>query len=97
MRTFHIQRHKDCSGISGTGRVAEGVLFFDGTIALRWQTKTPTLSFFNSLADLEAIHGHDGASEIVWHKSVDFADEVLSKEEAQDRTVYEDEYTCFPV
>ena len=38
MRLFKLQRKVDCSGVSGTGVVAEGVEFDDGQVALRWLT-----------------------------------------------------------
>lgn len=39
MRTFELHRVEDETGISGTGIVAEGVIFGDGTCAMRWRTK----------------------------------------------------------
>ena len=38
MRIFSLVRHEDVSGVSGTGRVADGVEFNDGTVVLRWLT-----------------------------------------------------------
>ena len=37
MRTFRLIRDEDPTGISGTGSVAEGVEFDDGTVAMRWE------------------------------------------------------------
>lgn len=68
MRTFHLQRDDDVTGISGTGRVAEGVVFSDGRVAVRWivgeHRSTVT---WDSVEAVEAIHGHGGATRIVWH------------------------------
>ena len=36
MRTFTVLREGDESGVSGTGTVAEGVEFGDGTCVIRW-------------------------------------------------------------
>ena len=36
MRTFELHRDTDVSGVSGTGVVAEGVEFADGTTVVRW-------------------------------------------------------------
>ena len=37
-RIFHLLRLADESGVSGTGRVAEGVIFSNGWVALVWLT-----------------------------------------------------------
>lgn len=36
----------------------EGVVFSDGTVAVRWLTEFRSCSIWSSLADLEQIHGH---------------------------------------
>lgn len=36
----------------------EGVVFSDGTVAVRWLTEFRSHSVWSSLADLERIHGH---------------------------------------
>lgn len=66
MRLFELQRDVDVSGASGTGRVAQGVIFDDGRCALRWTTHTNSTCLYDSLADLEKIHGHDGKTKVVW-------------------------------
>ena len=66
MRRFILQRHRDVTGVSGVGRVAEGVRFSDGRCALRWRLAIAAGAFYDSLEDLTAIHGHDGATEIVF-------------------------------
>ena len=65
MRLFELQRDIDVSGASGTGRVAQGVVFDDGTCSMRWTTSTNSTCLYNSLADLERIHGHDGKTRVV--------------------------------
>lgn len=66
--TFDLLRHTDVSGVSGTGVVAEGVAWSDGTAELRWKGVNPTSSHHdNGVSSVLAIHGHDGASEIRWH------------------------------
>ena len=68
MRRFHLQRNVDISGISGTGAIAEGVEFSDGSVTLRWLTAWPTSTVFHDrgMESVEAIHGHGGATQIVW-------------------------------
>lgn len=65
-RRFELHRETDVSGVSGTGAVAEGVEFSDGVAALRWRTEFTSTAIYASIAELEAIHGHGGATSIVW-------------------------------
>jgi hypothetical protein len=66
MRLFRLHRIEDVSGVSGIGIVAEGVVFSDGTVALRWLTETSSTAVYDSIEDARAVHGHDGKTEIVW-------------------------------
>ena len=66
MRRFHLQRNEDESGVSGTGIIAQGVQFFDGTCAMKWITATSSVAFYQSIEDLEVIHGHGGKTVVVW-------------------------------
>ncbi|MET9445044.1 hypothetical protein [Streptomyces sp. NPDC006610] len=66
-RRFHLQRHHDVTGASGTGRVADGVLWPDGTASVRWRGDRPSIVFWdNGMADAETVHGHGGHTVIVW-------------------------------
>ncbi|MCI3271422.1 hypothetical protein [Streptomyces cylindrosporus] len=65
-RLFHLQRDHDVSGVSGTGRVANGVLWPDGTVSLRWIGERPSTVHWDRLADAKHVHGHGGATRIVW-------------------------------
>ena len=60
MKTFRLLRHEDETGLSGTGYVAEGVQFTDGTVALRWLTDTPTTEILPTLEVVMKLHGHEG-------------------------------------
>lgn len=66
MRRFRLRRDQDVTGVSGTGVVAEGVEFADGTVALRWLSETASTAVFASIDDVQKIHGHDGATRVVW-------------------------------
>lgn len=66
MRTFILYRVTDISGISGTGVVAEGVEFSDGVCVCRWTTDMATTTVYSSIQDVENIHGHDGATRIIF-------------------------------
>jgi len=66
MRLFHLFRREDVTGISGVGIIAEGVQFTDGTCVMRWKTNTTSTAVYNSITDLEVIHGHNGATVVLW-------------------------------
>ena len=67
-RRFKLVRHTDVSGVSGIGVVAEGVEWSDGSAALHWRGRWPTTTVFEEggVEAILAIHGHNGATEIVW-------------------------------
>ncbi len=66
MRRFELHRKEDVTGVSGTGVVAEGVEFSTGWVALTWLTVVNSLVFYPRIANVEHIHGHDGATRVVW-------------------------------
>lgn len=63
---FYLYRHQDMSGISGTGVVADGIKWPDGTVTLRWRGPRPSTVNWNSVEDAEAVHGHGSATAFVW-------------------------------
>lgn len=65
-RRFELYRHTDVSNVSGTGVVAEGCEFTDGSVALRWLGLHPSTAVWPSVAEVLAVHGHQGATEIRW-------------------------------
>lgn len=66
MRNFELHRDEDATGISGVGVVAQGVQFDNGKCALTWLTAVSSVAIYDSIADVEAIHGHGGKTRIVW-------------------------------
>jgi hypothetical protein len=65
IRPFELHRDTDVSGVSGTGKVAEGVIFSDGHAAIHWLGTWPTTTPHPSVASIKAVHGHGGATRIV--------------------------------
>lgn len=63
---FELHRDVDESGVSGTGVVTEGVVFSDGTAAMRWLTTHSSTCIYTSIDDVVTIHGHDGRTRLVW-------------------------------
>ncbi|MFI6249000.1 hypothetical protein [Streptomyces sp. NPDC051016] len=68
-RPFVLQRDQDISGVSGTGIVADGVLFPDGHAAIHWRGKwaltTPHPDGLDSIIDIHD-HGGRGDLHIIW-------------------------------
>ncbi|MFE6126663.1 hypothetical protein ACFQ6Q_00100 [Streptomyces sp. NPDC056437] len=66
-RRFYLQRDNDITGVSGTGRVADGVLWPDGTASVRWLGERPSVVFWDGgFEDAEAVHGHGGHTRVIW-------------------------------
>lgn len=63
---LHLERDEDVSGVSGTGVVAYGAEFPDGTIVLRWDTQIRSTVFYDNVDDLLAIVGHGGRTRVVF-------------------------------
>lgn len=70
MRRFNLVRNEDESGVSGTGIVAQGIQFDTGKCAMAWLTNVSSVAIYESITDLEAIHGHGGKTVIEWIDTV---------------------------
>lgn len=47
----------------------EGVVFSDGSVAIRWLTAKRSTAVWSSMDDMLAIHGHpEYGSELVWRE-----------------------------
>ncbi|MFD4973640.1 hypothetical protein [Streptomyces sp. NPDC058424] len=64
-RLFVLRRDRDITGVSGVGDVADGVQWPDGTVVLRWRER-PSTAMWDSLDVMLSVHGHDGATRVVW-------------------------------
>ena len=72
---FHLDRKEDVSGVSGVSdNIAEGVIFDDGKVVIHWNTEHSSIAIYNSILDVEIIHGHGNKTKIVY-------DDVPKKEE----------------
>lgn len=77
MRYFTLHRMEDETGVSGTGVVAWGVRWPDGSCSIRWLGKTPSFVNYEGVpveAELqrvgekhvEVVHGHHGKTVLIW-------------------------------
>lgn len=84
MRRFCLVRTEDISGVSGVGCVAEGILFSAGKAVLAWVTEYRSVAVYDSIKDLERIHGHDGRTKTVW------IDDAYEEERAREKAEFEE-------
>jgi hypothetical protein len=68
-RTFRLVRDDDETGISGKGVVAEGVEFSNGMCAMCWLTAMHSVAVYPNVRQLEAIHGHNGRTRVVFSQT----------------------------
>lgn len=60
---FWLIRKEDTTGVSGTGVVAEGIIFESGQVAMEWREGLAGVASLGIYPNIEAvmkIHGHDG-------------------------------------
>jgi len=79
-RLFELYRHVDVTGKSGTGVVAHGTQWTDGTVSLRWLGDTPSFANWADLDTVLAVHGHEGATVVRW-LSEDDEQHTMSRDE----------------
>lgn len=65
MTRFYLLRHKDVHGNSGSGTVAEGVIFDNGMVSMIWLTDIPTITMFTKITDVVKLHSHAGLTDII--------------------------------
>jgi hypothetical protein len=67
-RTFLLWRYIDVSEVSGPGPIAFGTYFpSTDTSVLNWAGDYPTTNVHEKgMPSIEAIHGHHGATVVVW-------------------------------
>lgn len=66
MRLFYLVRSEDVSGISGVGRVCEGVEFDDGQCVLSWMGQFHSVAIYPNLKAVVDVHGHNGKTWLEW-------------------------------
>lgn len=62
---YHLYRKEDATGVSGTGVKAIIFKLTSTRYMMEWLGQYRTLTYFNSLEDIKAIHGHDNKTIII--------------------------------
>src|SRR5258708_5088529 len=65
LKRLYLERTLDPVGISGTGVIAEGVVFSNGKVVLQWLTNYQSVGIYVSISDVLSIHGHNGTTSVV--------------------------------
>lgn len=65
-RRFILVRDEDVSGVSGTGVVVQGCQFENGKAVMHWVSETSSVAVYENIEDIIKIHGHNGATRLVW-------------------------------
>lgn len=55
-RMFYIERKLDVTGISGVGRVLDGVVFHTGQVVVCWRSEHSSITVFPSWDAFDAVH-----------------------------------------
>lgn len=55
-KRFYVVRHSDESGISGTGRVLDGVVFPCGKTVIKWRSKVSSVAVYEKFEDFKLLH-----------------------------------------
>ena len=54
-KIFYLNRTEDESGVSGTGRVAQGFIFDNGKVAVTWPSEHPSVTVYDNIGEGHAI------------------------------------------
>lgn len=65
-RRFLLERQEDLTGTSGTGIVAEGIEFSNGTVVLHWISQLMAINIYDNIKVCIELHGHDNRTSIKW-------------------------------
>jgi hypothetical protein len=65
---FYMNRLTDVTGVSGTGRVVNGVILPSGKVVLEWKSPHQTIGIYDNFKQFLAIHvdSHPDSNEVVF-------------------------------
>lgn len=65
-RRFVLERVEDVTGSSGTGIVADGVVWPNDKVTLCWRGPHSSIAVWDNMATALEIHGHSGKTTAVF-------------------------------
>ena len=65
---FYMNRLSDVTGVSGTGRVVNGVIMPSGKVVLEWKSPHQTIGIYDNFKQFLTIHveSHPDANEVIF-------------------------------
>jgi len=66
IKTFYLNRQEDETGISGTGKVAFGIVLPTGRVAIEWTSAHSSITVFENAKEMDEVHGHHGKTKMVF-------------------------------
>ena len=87
-----LNRKDDESGVSGTGIVAEGVIFDSGKVAVSFMPfrargkATPSVIVYDCIEHVEQVHGHLGKTEVILGPVIEFTPNIFYCDGSADAT-----------
>lgn len=66
IKRFYVERLEDVTGISGAGIVATGTCYPTGRCVMEWCTEIKSLAIYDSITQLQKVHGHGGKTVVRW-------------------------------
>lgn len=70
MQVFHLNRKQDLTGVSGTGIVADGVIFQSGKVVLSWKGDVSSIVIYDNIECVKKIHLHNGLTELIYESII---------------------------
>lgn len=67
---FHLNRVVDTTGISGTGIVADGIIFPNGKVALCWRGPLSSVVVHDNVKNVQKLHCHGDNTILVYERGV---------------------------
>lgn len=67
-RRFHLNRLVDETGMSGLGRVTDGIQLPNGVVVMWWLVPPYSVQIYRTVDEMHFIHKHGGrnTTELVW-------------------------------
>ena len=69
-KLFFLIRNRDFSGVSGIGKVLDGVVWHTGQVTVCWRTEHSSIATYPTWEDFKAVHidSHpENETEIHWY------------------------------
>ena len=65
MKIFYLNISENKSCVSVTGCVAQGFILDNGKVADTWLSEHLTVTVYDNIGEVHAIHGHGGKTEVI--------------------------------